>query len=82
MTVIKSKDADLLNNAQLAVTDLDQELDTSCLQEQLLFPLKAINSSMLDERLDITLVEYNPLNYHQYPYPVANLSKPFFSIGM
>ena len=78
-----------MNNAQLAVTDLDQELDTSCLREQLLFPLKAINSSMLDERLDIKLFgrldithfEYNPLDYDQYR-EVAHLNKSFFSLGM
>ena len=82
MTIKSSKDVDLLNNAQLAVADLDQELDTSCLREHLLFPLKGINSSMLDERLDITLFEYNPLISEQYSIKVANLNKSFFSLGM
>ena len=70
----------LLSNDQLAVTDTDQLLDTSCHRDHLLFQIRAINSSMLDETLDITLFGYNlvtPNGQH-----IARLTEPFFSLGM
>ena len=82
MTISKTEEFELLNNDQLAVANLDQEFDTGCIREPLLFPLKAINSSMLDERLDITLFEYNPLNKTHPRSAVAHLKTPFFKLGM
>ena len=85
MTIRQTEEFELLNNDQLAVANLDQEFDTGCIREPLLFPLKAINSSMLDERLDrldITLFEYNPLDKDQIRSNVSHLNKPFFSLGM
>lgn len=78
MTNKRIEESDLLNNEQLKATDLDQKFDTSCLRENLLFKLRAINSSMLDESLDITLFEYNT----QQRFEVARSIQPFFSIGM
>ena len=79
MTAKRMEELDLLDNATLAVIELDQQFDTTCLREHLLFSLKTINSSMLDESLDITLYEYNRLLGSKQP--VANLTQPFFSLG-
>ena len=78
MTAKRMEELDLLDNATLAVIELDQQFDTTCLREHLLFSLKTINSSMLDESLDITLIEYNRLLGSQ---KVARLKQPFFSLG-
>ena len=80
MTAKRMEELDLLDNATLAVIELDQQFDTTCLREHLLFSLKTINSSMLDERLDITLFEYNRLVPQKKL--VAHLKQPFFSLGM
>ena len=82
MTNKRTEEFDLFNNLQLSAIDLDQKLDTSCLRENLLFNLRAINSSLLDESLDITLIEYNPLVSNQQHFEVARSIQPFFSIGM
>ena len=80
MTAKRMEELDLLDNATLAVIELDQQFDTTCLREHLLFSLKTINSSMLD----ITLFEYNRLlvSSQQHPFPVAHLTQSFFSLGM
>ena len=80
MTAKRMEELDLLDNATLAVIELDQQFDTTCLREHLLFSLKTINSSMLDESLDITLFENNRLVPQKQP--VARLRKPFFTLGM
>ena len=80
MTAKRMEELDLLDNATLAVIELDQQFDTTCLREHLLFSLKTINSSMLDENLDITLFEYNRLVPQKKP--VARLKQPFFKLGM
>ena len=83
MTAKRMEELDLLDNATLAVIELDQQFDTTCLRENLLFSLKTINSSMLDERLDITLFEYNRLLVPpKQSVQVARLTQPFFSLGM
>ena len=82
MTNKRTEEFDLFNNLQLSAIDLDQKLDTSCLRENLLFNLRAINSSLLDESLDITLFEYNPLVSNQPRFEVTRSIQPFFSIGM
>ena len=76
MTAKRMEELDLLDNATLAVIELDQQFDTTCLREHLLFSLKTINSSMLD----ITLFEYNRLVPQKKL--VAHLTQPFFSLGM
>ena len=82
MTAKRMEELDLLDNATLAVIELDQQFDTTCLREHLLFSLKTINSSMLDESLDITLFEYNRLLGSQQPsQEVAHLNQSFFSLG-
>ena len=81
MTAKRMEELDLLDNATLAVIELDQQFDTTCLREHLLFSLKTINSSMLDERLDITLYEYNRLLGSRESFEVARLIQPFFSLG-
>ena len=79
MTAKRMEELDLLDNATLAVIELDQQFDTTCLREHLLFSLKTINSSMLDESLDITLFEYNRLLGSEQQ--VAHLNQTFFSLG-
>ena len=78
MTAKRMEELDLLDNATLAVIELDQQFDTTCLREHLLFSLKTINSSMLD----ITLFEYNRLVPQKQSVQVAHLTQPFFSLGM
>ena len=79
MTAKRMEELDLLDNATLAVIELDQQFDTTCLREHLLFSLKTINSSMLD----ITLFEYNRLLVPpKQSVQVARLKQPFFSLGM
>ena len=78
MTSNKVEEFDLLNRAQLAMVDRGNVLDISCLREYALLSLRAINSSMLSERLDITLYENNPLVNRT---PIARILHPFFSLG-
>ena len=83
MTAKRMEELDLLDNATLAVIEMDQQFDTTCLREHLLFSLKTINSSMLDESLDIALFEYNRLLVPpEKSVQVARLKQPFFSLGM
>ena len=78
MTSKRVEELDLLSKHQLAEVDLDNVLDITCLREYALFSLRAINSSMLNERLDITLFEYNPVANRT---PIARILHPFFSLG-
>ena len=74
------EDFELLNNADLVLAMGDPNnnvLDSSCLREHVLSPLKMINSLM--ERLDITLFESNSLVNDRTP--IARISHPFFSLG-
>ena len=78
MTSNKVEEFDLLNKDQLAMVDRDNVLDISCVREYALLSLRAINSSMLSERLDITLYEKKPLVNRT---PIARILHPFFSLG-
>ena len=75
----KTIEYELLNSQQLALTDFDQLLDTSCIKEDLLFGLKSLNASMINERLYITLFEYNQLVNERRA--VGQILEPFSSIG-
>ena len=76
MTSKRMEDFGLLNSGQLAMASRERDFDTSCLRENVLFSLRAINSS--NERLDITLFEYN---YLPNRTPIARILHPFFSLG-
>ena len=79
MTSKNVEDFGLLNNVQLAMSiTRERNFDTSCFRENVLFSLRAINSS--NERLDITLFEYNTL-LKQERTPIARILHPFFSLG-
>ena len=82
MTEKKLEEFELIRNDRLNFTDLTQLFDTGCIREPLIFGLKTINSSMLDESLDITLFGYNPTTNNKQRFAVAELKDPFFSLGM
>ena len=83
MTSKRVEEFNLLSNLQLSVVDLDNLFDKSCFREYALSSLRAINSSMLNERLDITLFEYNPFinKSRTARTPIARILHPFFSLG-